>query len=200
MKFWIVGTDTDVGKTTVSSWICLHTKYNYWKPIQAGSDSDSLSVRKLSGATVYPEAYHLKNPISPHLAAEKEGITINTSNITIPICENLLIEAAGGLMVPLNKKELYIDFIKQTKLPVILIARSSLGTINHTCLSVEALKNQKIELLGVIVNGERNTDNVEAIEKYSSVKILAELDMMKNVDKTNFYEKKLPQQLKEIFE
>ncbi len=199
MKFWIVGTDTDVGKTTVSSWICLHTKYSYWKPIQTGCDSDSLSVRKLSGAAVYPEAYQFKNPFSPHLAAEKEGMTINTSNITIPICENLLIEAAGGLLVPLNKKEFYIDFIKQTKLPVILIARSSLGTINHTCLSVEALKNRKIELLGIIVNGERNTDNVKAIEKYSSVKILDELDIIKNINKTNLYEKKLAQQLKDLF-
>jgi dethiobiotin synthetase len=200
MKFWIVGTDTNVGKTTVSAWICLHTKYSYWKPVQTGGDSDSSSVKKLSSAIIYPESLKLKEPLSPHLAAEKEGVDIITSNIVIPNCKNLVIEAAGGLLVPLNQKEFYIDFIKQTKLPVILVARSSLGTINHACLSVEALKSRKIEMLGVIVNGEKNPDNVKAIEKYSSIKVLAEFDIMKNTDKTTLYERKLPQKLKDLFE
>lgn len=199
MKFWIVGTDTDVGKTTVSAWICLHAKYDYWKPIQTGDYIDSLVIKNISDTKIYPESYRLKNPLSPHLAAKQDGVRIATSDIMIPECKNLLIEAAGGLMVPLNDKEFYIDFIKQTKLPVILVARSSLGTINHTCLSVEALRNRKIELLGVIVNGEKNSENVRAIEKYSDTIVLAELDKVKNIDKTNLYEQKFSQKLKDLF-
>lgn len=233
MKFWIVGTDTDVGKTTVSAWICLHTKYCYWKPIQTGSNfelsdddcinddettsfhalrsssvnitsdfnhisMDSSIVKKLSGSNIYPERYVFSAALSPHIAAEMENVEISINEINVPDCENLLIEAAGGLMVPLNKKNMYIDFIKKTNLPVILVAKSSLGTINHTCLSIEALKKRDINLLGVIVNGEKNIENVNSIKKYGNVQILAEIEKVDLVNKDNLFKIPFPQHLREI--
>jgi dethiobiotin synthetase len=207
MKFWIVGTDTDVGKTTVSAWICLHSKYSYWKPLQTGCNSaalfqdqqsDSCRVKNLSDAVVYPEAYVLKEPLSPYAAAVRENKVISTASIEIPDCDNLVIESAGGLMVPIADNELYVDFIKKTQFPVILVARSGLGTINHTCLSIEALRHRNIELLGVIVNGEKNMDNVDLIKKYTNVKILATLGKISKIEKQSLYEEDFPMELKKL--
>lgn len=202
MKFWIVGTDTDIGKTTVSAWICLHTGYSYWKPIQTGynvtleySNTDSKTVKKFSNTTIYPELHILKEPLAPYFAAQLENTVISFSKEKIPACKNLLIEAAGGLLVPLNEEKLYIDIIKDSKLPVILVTRSSLGTINHTCLSIEALRTRNIKLLGVIISGQTNTANAHAIEKYGKTEILAQLNKMETVSKANLYNERLPQKL-----
>ena len=216
MRFWIVGTDTDVGKTTVSAWICYHTKYPYWKPVQTGCNiseesattttafhlegSDSNTVMRLSGTVAYPESYVFRDPLSPHIASVNEGREVVLSNIQIPYSRNLLIEGAGGLMVPMNDKTLYVDFIKGTGLPVILVARTKLGTINHTCLSVEALRTRNIELLGVVMSGEKNADNARSIEKYASVRILGELGYMKKVNKEHIAASSFPVELRDLLE
>ena len=240
MKFWIVGTDTDVGKTTVSAWICFHTKCHYWKPVQTGcqitidngsknsidtkvressvfqalkdyiaSDvaadanfhiegSDSYTVSTLSGTMIHPESYVFRAPLSPHIAGPMDGKEVLTSNIKIPNIDNLLIEAAGGLMVPMNEDTMYVDFIKKTGLPVILVSRPTLGTINHTCLSIEALRRRDIELLGVIISGQKNAENAKSIEQYGNVKILAELDKMPTIDRENISNSPFPDELKNM--
>lgn len=175
MRIFITGTDTDVGKTVVSSWLCLHSKSAYFKPIQTGNlyDVDTATVQKLSTKTrTYKEAYSYSEPLSPHLAAELDGGRIDLDNICLPDEKNLIVEGAGGLLVPLNENQLLIDLVKRLQLPVILVARSSLGTINHTLLSLEALRQRDIPILGVIMNGE-NKGNEVAIERYGKTPVLA---------------------------
>ncbi|GHT92734.1 hypothetical protein FACS1894122_06950 [Alphaproteobacteria bacterium] len=209
MRFWIVGTDTDVGKTTVSVWICRHITCSYWKPVQTGCivdefgasvSSDSSYVRSLTDAKIHPESYVFRNPLSPYMAAARENRKIDISKIIIPQDKNLLIEAAGGLYVPLNDDMFYIDFIESTKLPIILVARSGLGTINHTCLSIEALRRRGMPLLGVIVNGEANPDNVQAIEKFAKIMVFAELHKLEKIDGNTLRSTVFPSMLKNMLE
>ncbi|GHU12204.1 ATP-dependent dethiobiotin synthetase BioD [Alphaproteobacteria bacterium] len=210
MQFWIVGTDTDVGKTTVSAWICLHTTCSYWKPVQTGCfvdestgvsiNSDSSYVKNLTNTKIHPESYVFRDPLSPHMAAARENTELDPSKIIIPQEKNLLIEAAGGLYVPLTDDMFYIDFIESTKLPVILVARSGLGTINHTCLSVEALRGRNIPLFGVIVNGETNPDNIRAIEKFANVRILAGLHKLEKIETETLRSATFPLTLKCMLE
>jgi dethiobiotin synthetase/malonyl-CoA O-methyltransferase len=182
MRLFITGTDTNVGKTVVSAWLAHHLKADYWKPIQTGceEDSDSQTVEKLAGLRenqIHPEAYRLKAPLSPHAAASLENISISLDRIIMPKTNNsLIIEGAGGVFVPINKSDLIIDLIYKLQTSVIIVARSSLGTINHTCLTLEALRNRNIPVLGVILNGPLNLLNKAAIGKYGNTKVLAELE------------------------
>ncbi|GFQ99996.1 ATP-dependent dethiobiotin synthetase BioD [Trichonephila clavata] len=141
MQIFVTGTDTDVGKTTISSWLCLHTGYSYFKPIQTGSTlgTDSHQMSNLTNANVYKENFVYKRPLSPHLAASLENDSINIDRINLPKTHNLIIEGAGGVLVPINKTTLMVDLIKKLAISTILVARSTLGTINHTLLSLEAL-------------------------------------------------------------
>jgi dethiobiotin synthetase len=183
MQFFLAGTDTNIGKTIVSSWISLHTLYPYWKPIQSGTEegTDSATVQSLSSSPVYPETYTFQAPLSPHLAARLEGKTISLSDIRPPSSPNLIIEGAGGLLVPLTPEKLIIDLIQSLKLPVLLVARSTLGTINHTCLSLEALRHRNIPILGVILNGPLNPENRKAVEFYGRTEVLAELPFLPEI-------------------
>lgn len=164
IQFIVAGIGTDVGKTVVSAVLTEALKATYWKPVQAGDldHSDSMKVRSWcsSGCTVLPERFRLNTPASPHFAAECDGITISASDLALPDFENdrnVIIETAGGLMVPLNDNGLlYLDLIGQWKLPVFLVSRHYLGSINHTLLSIYALKQRKIELAGLIINGDRH--------------------------------------------
>lgn len=187
MHVFITGTDTNVGKTTISSWICLHTGYDYFKPIQSGAVEglDSNIVRSISNVKIHQEKYIYQHPFSPHLAASLENEEIDTGNIHLPNVKNLIIEGAGGVLVPLNRNKLIIDLIKQSGATVILVARSTIGTINHTLLSLEALRARNIPILGVIVNGLPNKDNNEAIEFYGKVKILAIVPQLKEVTRAS---------------
>ncbi|MGI9215265.1 MAG: dethiobiotin synthase [Gammaproteobacteria bacterium] len=184
MQVFISGTDTNIGKTIISAWLCLHTKYAYFKPIQTGSleQLDSKVVSDLStDIQIYPEIYLYKTPISPHLAAILEKQEIDIAKIKLPDHKNLIIEGAGGLLVPLNKKYFIIDLIFYLDIPVILVASSRLGTINHTLLSLKELKRRNINTLGVIINGEPNQDIVDAIEYYGNVKVLAQFPMINGI-------------------
>ncbi|WP_316791067.1 dethiobiotin synthase [Thermoleptolyngbya oregonensis] len=189
-KFFITGTDTNVGKTVVSALLTLGLNASYWKPIQSGLDpiSDTDYVRKvtsLDDSHFLPERFTLTQPLSPHAAAEIDGVQIHLSDFQLPSqlpYKPLIIEGAGGLMVPLNEEDFVIDLIRQFQLPVCLVARSTLGTINHTLLSLAQLRRMEIPILGVIVNGPKNEGNRAAIAHYGNVPILAELEPLAEVN------------------
>ncbi|MGI2299013.1 dethiobiotin synthase [Candidatus Cardinium hertigii] len=183
MKIFITGTDTNVGKTIISSWLCLHTGYGYFKPIQTGSilGRDSCTVHQLTGMHVYKEAFLFKAPLSPHLAASMESSQIDINKIELPKVNDLIIEGAGGILVPINKNILMVDLIKQFGIPVILVARSTLGTINHTLLSLEALRARNIDVLGIILNGPYHQDNLQTIEFYGKTEVLASIPKIEHI-------------------
>ena len=179
--FFVTGTDTDVGKTVVSAWLVARLGAYYWKPVQAGNhpETDSAIVRRLTGASpdrILPEAYVLPEPIAPHEAARRAGIAIDMERLVPPPCDRpLVVEGAGGLMVPLTDKAYVIDLATELHLPIILVARSTLGTINHTLLSLEAIRRRGLTLAGVVVNGPETPHNRAAIERYGQVEIIAEI-------------------------
>ena len=158
-KLIVAGIGTEIGKTVVSAILVEALQADYWKPIQSGAldDSDTDAVRRLVSNPVshfHPEAYRLTQPLSPHAAAEIDGLVIDLKHIPIPETTNaLVVELAGGLMVPLNNHDLNIDLVQQLDLPVVLVSRNYLGSINHTLLSVEACRNRRIQLVGIIFNG-----------------------------------------------
>ncbi len=161
-KYFISGIGTDVGKTVVSAVLTEALQADYWKPVQAGDldfgDSDRVkSLVSNSRSVFHPERYRLNTPASPHYAAELDGIEIAVSDFSIPQTDNnLFIEGAGGLMVPLNSKDSVADLIKYFNVPVILVSRNYLGSINHTMLSIELLKHKGIEIAGIVFNGDPN--------------------------------------------
>ncbi len=183
MQVFITGTDTNVGKTIVSTWLCLHTKYNYWKPIQTGCNdgTDTELVQELGNIKTYPETYCYQAPVSPHLAAYMEAKEIKMENISLPTTEPIIVEGAGGVLVPINNQSLMIDVMVHLNIPVIVVACSTLGTINHTLLTIEALKTRKLNVLGVIMVGHFNPSNREAIEQYGQIKVLAELPIFETI-------------------
>lgn len=183
---FITGTDTDIGKTLVCSWLCLHTRYAYFKPIQTGllEGRDSDTVAKRSNTLIYPEAYTFSAPVSPHLAAQLENTQIDISTIQLPTSERLIVEGAGGVLVPIDDKTYMVDLMVQLDIPVILVASSRLGTINHTLLSLEALRVRKLSVLGVIMTGEHNQANKDAIEHSGQVRVLAEVPWLHTVNQT----------------
>jgi len=200
MQIFITGTDTDIGKTTVSSWLCLHSTYSYFKPIQTGSDvgSDSKILSKIIQNTIYPEIYCYKKPLSPHLASSLENQEINLENIILPKAHNLIVEGAGGVLVPINKNQLIIDLIKYLELPVILVTKPYLGTINHTLLSIAALSARQINILGFIMNGEENKYNSDAIEYYGKIPLLATIPTLTQITKESLLNIPLTDALKAI--
>ena len=202
MKIFITGTDTNVGKTLISSWIALHTGFAYFKPIQTGTNegSDSLEVQKRSNAKIYPEVYSYRDPLSPHLAAMIENNVIDMDKIVLPRVSDLIIEGAGGVLVPMNGRYVMVDLIKKLDVPVVVVARTTLGTINHTLLSLEALRSRNIQVLGVIMNGEKNLQNSKAIEFYGRTSVLADFPKLDNVSMSTLQRVALSQQLKRILE
>lgn len=179
--FFVTGTDTNVGKTVVSAMLTVGLGAAYWKPIQAGLPTDTDYVRQATGLNdshFLPERFRLTQPLSPHAAAPLDDVQIALSDFQMPVAQkpHLIVEGAGGLMVPLNDQDLIIDLIKYLSLPVCLVARSTLGTINHTLLSIAQLRRAELPILGVILNGERNLSNREAIVHYGQVPILGELE------------------------
>ncbi|MDH3580312.1 MAG: dethiobiotin synthase [Hyphomicrobiales bacterium] len=180
MRFFITGTDTDVGKTVVAAWIMLHLNARYWKPVQAGLDeTDEAVIRALTGAgddRIVPSTYMLPEPLSPHEAARRARLTIDRDAFALPAGDGpLVVEGAGGLMVPLNEKFLVIDLIEKLALPVILVCRTALGTINHSLLSLEALRVRAIPVAGVVLSGPDVPHNRAAIEDYGQTRVLGHL-------------------------
>ena len=183
----ICGTDTDVGKTIISSFFVQGLKGIYWKPIQSGTEEGTdtktvCNLLNLEPNRYLSERYKFKAPVSPHWAAEKESSFIEPKNLDIPdINKLIIIETAGGLMVPLNRNWLQIDQLKVWGAPIILVARTGLGTLNHTLLSLEALKNRNLNVLGIVLNGPPHNDNPKTLEQFGDTKILASLPIFEEV-------------------
>jgi dethiobiotin synthetase len=177
----ICGTDTDVGKTVVSALVVQGLGATYWKPVQSGLEGGGDSGRlqallQLPAERLLPEAYRLQTPVSPHWAAELEGITIDPARLALPaVAGVLVVETAGGLLVPLRRDWLQIDQLAAWGLPVLLVARSGLGTLNHTLLSVEALRQRSIPLLGLVLNGPLHPDNPATLAALAQAQVLAQL-------------------------
>jgi dethiobiotin synthase len=188
-RFFITGTDTNVGKTVVSAMLCDAFNAIYWKPIQTGTrdGSDRATVMRLAGLApdrTIPEAYRFAPPVSPHLAALQAGTRIDLRKIALPKDlreENLIVEGAGGVLVPINDRELMPQLMARLKLPILLVARTALGTINHTLLSIAALRDARLDLRGVIMVGKPNADNKNAIEYYGSVPVLGILPPLRTL-------------------
>lgn len=188
--FFVTGTDTDVGKSVACAWLMHHWDAAYWKPVQAGIDTnivaqiggDTHFCQQLSGlpkARFHPPTYTLAQPRSPHEAAQHEGITIRMESFQLPLDNRpLIVEGAGGVMVPLNDDHLMLDLMEQLALPVILVARTALGTINHTLLSLASLRSRGLTLAGVILNGPADAENRKAIRHYGQVEILADIPLL----------------------
>jgi len=176
---FVTGTDTGIGKTLVAAWLTVHWRADYWKPIQTGSqeDSDRDTVARLApGRTIHPSTVELKAPLSPHEAARREGAHIDLGQLRPPATEApLVVEGAGGVLVPINEQALMTDLMERLRLPVLVVARSSLGTVNHTLLTIEALRRRRLPILGVVMNGQMNPTNRHAIEHFGQVPVLAEL-------------------------
>lgn len=181
MKLFVTGISTDVGKTIASAIIVEALQADYWKPIQAGdltqSDSDRIkSLVSNESTKIHPNSYQLQTPASPHLAAELDGITIDLKKITEPKTKNhLVVEGAGGVFVPLNEKDCIIDLI-QKDYKVIIVSKHYLGSINHTLLTIEALKNRKRNIAGIIFSGDKNESSEAIILKKTGIKCIGRIE------------------------
>jgi dethiobiotin synthetase len=179
--FIVSGTDTGIGKTAAAAMLTLGLEAHYWKPIQSGIEdgTDTATVKKLTGLSgdrFLAEAYVLTEPLSPHRSAELDGVEIDIERLTLPQVDGpLIVEGAGGLLVPVTRKLLQIDLFRHWGAPVILCARTGLGTINHTLLSVEALRARNIPLHGLLFIGEDNPDNIRTIADLSGARVLGRL-------------------------
>jgi dethiobiotin synthetase len=177
----VTGTDTGIGKTVFSAGLARLLDGYYWKPVQAGldGDTDSSVVRclaELPAERILPERWRLTTPASPHLAAERDGVEIDPAALSPPsVSGPLVIEGAGGLMVPLTRHQLFVDVFKRWQVPVVLCARTALGTLNHTLLSLEALRRRAIPVLGVALIGDAHPDNERTLRELGGVPILGRL-------------------------
>jgi dethiobiotin synthetase len=184
----VTGTDTEIGKTVFAAGLADMLGACYWKPIQSGleGETDTQVVARLGGLSrnrILPERYRLTTPVSPHQSAAIDGVTIDIAALDVPDTGSrpLVIEGAGGLMVPLDRTTLYIDMFERWRIPVVLCARTSLGTINHSLLSIEALRRRDIELLGIAFIGESNPESERAISEIGRVKRLGRLPLISSL-------------------
>ncbi len=190
-QFVICGTDTNIGKTIISAFFVRGLNSYYWKPIQSGleDETDSQTVSRLSNINkkkIIKEAYVFEEPVSPHWASEIDNIKIQRELLTLPIIDKpLIVETAGGLMVPLTRNFLQIEQIKDWDIPVILVCKSSLGTLNHTLLSIEALKNRDIKIIGIVINGNKHLDNPRTLNQFSGLPIITEFPLVENLNSYN---------------
>ncbi len=188
---FVTGIGTGIGKTIVSAILTEKLKADYWKPIQAGDldNSDTLKVESLITNTVskiHPEAYRLTEPYSPHKAADMDGITIDEKNIMLPVTDNqLIIEGAGGLMVPLNNNFLMIDLIQQLNAEVVLVVKHYLGSINHTLLSLAALYSRDIPVKALIFNGNSDEYSEQLIVNYFKAGTVISIPVIDILNKEN---------------
>lgn len=185
---FVTGTDTDVGKSVASAWLVRRLDGCYWKPVQSGlaGESDTAMVARLSGLPVerfYPSRHRLQAPRSPHEAARKEGVVIGLGDFRLPDAPGpVVVEGAGGVLVPLNQEAFMVDLMGQLGLPVVLVCRTALGTINHTLLSLEALRSRGVTVAGVILNGAPDPENRQAIASFGRVAILADIPHLPQLD------------------
>ena len=179
--YFITGIGTDVGKTVVSAIVTQALKADYWKPIQAGDldNSDTHKVKRLvtnEKTKFHDSAYKLNTPMSPHASAEIDGVSVTAKSIKRPKTKNnLVIEGAGGLLVPINEEETIANLIKKED-NVIIVSRHYLGSINHTLLTIEALKQKKLNILGIIWSGDEHKSTEDIITKMTGIKVLGRVE------------------------
>lgn len=194
-SIFIAGTDTNVGKTVVACALSIKLGLTYWKPVQSGAiEGTDRSLAQTMGIPTLPEEYCLLQPLSPHLAARYDHQSIELEKIVnqyrmYQMQHDLLMEGAGGLLVPLNEDQLLIDLIKAFGCSVILVARASLGTINHTLLSLEALASREIKAQGVIIVGKSDLEVEKTICKFGNTKILGRMPVLPEVSRSMLMEK-----------
>ncbi|MCT4581145.1 MAG: dethiobiotin synthase [Flavobacteriales bacterium] len=188
MRYFVTGIDTEVGKTVVSAVLVQALTANYWKPIQSGDleHSDSHKILDLISKKImiYPESYRLTQPLSPHLSAKLDGIEIKLKDIIPPSSTNLIIEGAGGVMVPIDEKGTYVtDIIPFCDVEIILVTKNYLGSINHTLLSIQYLQSKNYTIKGIVVTGDENKETEAIITKNTGVPILFHVPMTDNLSK-----------------
>lgn len=188
--FFVTGTDTNVGKTVLSALMVAALDAVYWKPVQTGAveGTDRESVRAWAAAVpeerLFPERYRFDPPVSPHLAAREAGVRIALDAFEIPdawAARPWIVEGAGGVMVPLNERDLMRDLMRRLGLPVVVAARTALGTINHTLLTLAALREAHLNIRGVVLIGEENAENLRAIEQYGNVRVIGHIPMLRQI-------------------
>ena len=178
-KIFVTGIGTDIGKTVTSAIVVEALKADYWKPVQAGTyySTDSENVKKWISndkTVIHPESYKLREHKSPHEASEIEGVTLDYEKIILPQTNNtLVIEGAGGVMVPVNKHHFIIDLIKKFDAEAIIVIQNYLGSINHSLLTIDALKSRGIKILGLVFNGSPHAPSQQIIESYSGLRTIS---------------------------
>ena len=189
-SIFVTGTDTNVGKTLLSALLVAALDSIYWKPIQTGATegTDRQTVIKLAEipeAQTIHECYCFDPPVSPHLAAEASGVTIDLARIRVPakLDKPFIAEGAGGILVPINDSELMIDLARRLGFPVLIAARSALGTINHTLLTVRALRCAKMSIKGVVMIGNRNKNNERSVEHFGAVPVVGSIPWLDRIDR-----------------
>jgi dethiobiotin synthetase len=189
--FFVTGTDTNVGKTVLSALLVAALDAVYWKPIQtgAGESTDRSFVRQWAAPSeeqLCAERYCFEPPVSPHFAAREAGVRIALDSIRLPAAaagHPWIVEGAGGVMVPLNERDLMLDLMRHLGLPVVVAARTSLGTINHTLLTLSALRGAQLEVRGVVLIGEENLENQRAIEHYGGVRVVGHIPFLEKLSR-----------------
>ncbi|MEO5365253.1 MAG: dethiobiotin synthase [Magnetococcus sp. WYHC-3] len=184
---FVTGTDTHVGKSVACAWMLRGLDGDYWKPVQAGLDAptDMAMVQRMSGLPAqrfHPEVWRLEAPLAPQIAAQRQGIRLELAQVVVPVTHRpLVVEGAGGVLVPLSPRLLMVDLMVHLGFPVVLVARTALGTINHTLLSLEALRSRGLSVLGVILNGPREPETARVIRHHGRVAWLAELPLLQEL-------------------
>ncbi|MDB6178756.1 ATP-dependent dethiobiotin synthetase BioD [Paracoccus sp. Z330] len=211
-RFVITGTGTDIGKTVFAAGLCGLIGARYWKPVQTGlaqnlpnlaadgrghqvapsaagqpylppNGTDSAEVARLSGQAVFPESYLLREPLSPHRAAELDGVTIDPADLVPPDWQDLVIEGAGGVLVPITRDLLYADLFATWQIPVVLVCSTGLGTISHSLTAVESLRARNVALHGLAFVGDDNADNIATIAELAKVRVLGRLPQLPQLDR-----------------
>lgn len=183
MNYFVTGIDTDSGKTLVSAILCKALNYDYWKPVQAGSPKDSDTIKSLSPEThIHPERYFLNIPASPHAAAKIDNVKITLTDFEAPKQSGIIIEGAGGCLVPLNDSDFVIDLAPRFNSQIILVADLYLGSINHTLLSVHLLKSRGYPVKGIIFNGKSNPESERIILHHAQYPCLLRINNEDRID------------------
>ena len=189
-SLFVTGTDTNVGKTLLSALLVAALDAIYWKPIQTGATegTDCQTVIKLAEipeAQTIPESYCFDPPVSPHLAAEASGVTIDLARIRVQlkVDKPVIAEGAGGILVPINDSESMLDLARHLGFPILIAARAALGTINHTLLTVRALRCAKMCVKGIVMIGNRNKDNERSVEQFGAVPVVGWIPWLDKIDR-----------------
>jgi dethiobiotin synthetase len=194
--YFVTGTDTNVGKTILSALLVAALDARYWKPVQTGvvEGTDRESVRKwaeISEDRLAEEQYRFDPPVSPHLASRLAGIQIHLEDFELPAAPlrtRWIVEGAGGAMVPLNERDLMRDLMQRIGFPVIIAARTALGTINHTLLTLAALRELRLPICGVVLIGDENIENRRAIEHYGNVRVVGHIPVLEKINRAALLE------------